>query len=1044
MKPKTPSRPLAIRSPLLLVCGLALLALVIAIAVRSGAATAASDVDLAGETLVSGDFSPISDQALRGSLMVTGPGAPAWGALVYDDFVQMETEARAKLKNGLQVREALSPYQGQVPFQQYVVKFDAEKGWDQSVPQGTTPNPYGTTLSLKDLVDRADTDLRRARDLYAFLVVYGPEARFRQDATYTGGGAAALCGITDKENPDPLGSGGLAGKPVIDWCNFRARLRQSIREAANLRLLFGQQFMVDAMGLHFSGTELLGGEAAVTEELGQLQDAKKQYAKAAEGLKEGLDRVVGSGCYISDFYTQTEWALLSRATENQETAQHHIAVRLSYMGIDSTTSAGLARERANAAYRQAAVDGYIEMVAMAGKAQERTPCQAADAHPDGQLAAQMAAKLLETRRAARELGEGRNVFGFDVTFTPARLYSSAPPVAANAAVEPDLAAPPTCTSSSGLLEEAQCLADEAEVLEEKEKANTRVWEQTQAELLREVERIRTEVDGAAGDNSGCYRSDVGTDEAWYACVNDQLTKLRNCLDVIDDESTTNNKFDACMAVVKDNAGAVKQAILDLRAVYVEYWGIKEEAHNIEKQVKLLNDCNVNVRTWLAAAGAVETAARTAEAMAGYVDCMSVDPGKQVGGCAILESINTVAQAAAGAVSTAADVMIADAENHKEVQTLLIQQSELVIHAYGAYQQFLSKQTEVERLFGEAEYNLSEAQRARAYFQHSPANDPSYRMVRDSSRLQLAKAMTKATRAAYLAARRAEYEYATRLSASKFRISDIYRARNADDIKQYLSSLKLVTNNLPGGPTYSTRDSTFTVSVAQHLLQLTDEALAKEGLTGDAAKAARKQRFQAWVKKSTVTDPACKANPALRFSFGTSLLDGGLWSQVIRTGYDHYWLLKLSGDDTKGKGARVILRSDQAGLDRRTVVLTQGGLAHLRSLAGCVFDYRLLAPAKLLGLDWPANQEAEKMTAVWEADVKKPGDTAASRFTTPVFKGRSVSATDWQVLVCSAAPAVGLPVMDLNQLTDIELVFDATYASREPGQPQASDCIRFDY
>ena len=40
--------------------------------------------------------------------------------------------------------------------------------------------------------------------------------------------------------------------------------------------------------------------------------------------------------------------------------------------------------------------------------------------------------------------------------------------------------------------------------------------------------------------------------------------------------------------------------------------------------------------------------------------------------------------------------------------------------------------------------------------------------------------------------------------------------------------------------------------------------------------------------------------------------------------------------------------------------------------------------------------------------------------------------------------VGLPDMDLGQLTDIELILSTTYASRTPGEPQLSECTRIDW
>ncbi len=100
---------------------------------------------------------------------------------------------------------------------------------------------------------------------------------------------------------------------MIDWCNFPARLRQAAREAAYLRMIFAQQFMVDALGLHFSAGALLGGETFVRQEVAKLDAAQYQYDLAQQGLSEALDHSLGSGCLVSDFYTQAEWALLSKA-----------------------------------------------------------------------------------------------------------------------------------------------------------------------------------------------------------------------------------------------------------------------------------------------------------------------------------------------------------------------------------------------------------------------------------------------------------------------------------------------------------------------------------------------------------------------------------------------------------------------------------------------------------------------------------------------------------------------------------------------------------
>ena len=184
-------------------------------------------------------------------------------------------------------------------------------------------------------------------------------------------------------------------------------------------------------------------------------------------------------------------------------------------------------------------------------------------------------------------------------------------------------------------------------------------------------------------------------------------------------------------------------------------------------------------------------------------------------------------------------------------------------------------------------------------------------------------------------------------------------------------MKSTTDSLAAGTSSSAiNTSDFTISVAQQVLNLTDEALAREGfVTPEAAQAERVRRFRLWVSQNTVAndfEPPFDGKPVLRFSLTTSLLDGGVFSNVIQQGFDRYWLLKMAGiGDPKpsSTGLSVNLLTDENGLSYRTMNIKQGGVAHLRSQSGCVFDYRLMPPAVLMGLEWPSNQPPEQATAV---------------------------------------------------------------------------------
>jgi len=993
-------------------------------------------------TLENGRLAPVSGYAESSGLRLQA-ASQSFGPLIYDDFKQVEAQAREKLQRGLEARLALSPYQGNIEFSQYVTRFDYEALWTR-VYTGT--NPYPGTLTLLDLVNYVDQDLREARDLYGYLAVYAPEYRFRADADYITtilpNYTEPLCGATNKEKPDPGDPhhSGLVLDPVIDWCDFTARLRQSVREAAYLRMIFGQQFMVDALGLQFSGTTLLGAEGAVRQEVARLRAAKYQYELAEAALNEALDLNLGSGCYVADFFQQSEWALFSRAIEGQETAQHHLAVRLSYLdvpqepdGPQQTRAAGVD------ALRVASTNGYIKLIGMAGlgAGQPTGVGCAKGTRPDGALAAEMAVNLAETRRKAHEMADGRNVFGFDVTFTPARFYASSVPMPCDT----------TPVQDRGLWDEAWCAAELAQEFQDAEAVATRDYNNAQDELRTEVQNIQNGIDAQITAQSGCGPAN-------WACVDDQIAALNTCLEVITSTNTTSTSpFGTCMNDPGINNSEAKRALLDLRSVFVQQYSLVIKAQDIHQKILNSGDASATVKNWLGISGAARTLADVSYAALNMVSCTS-SSGIVVFwtfGCLGVGNTNVALQAVAGAASTIADIEIENAENLEETKNLALDQTEVLIDAYSARQQYLSKYAEYTSLLDSLRDNVTEAQRQRAYLAHSPANDPSFRIVRDSTRLQFAKQLAYAARMTYLTTRRAEYEYAARLNASNVRYSDVYRARTAADLTTFLNTLRGTTDSLAGSASYQTDPKELTFSVAQHWLNLTDAVLISEGYTmPEAIQGERTRRFRLWVAENTVPnnfESPYDGKPVLKFNFPTSLIEGGTFTRLIPQGYDGYWLLKLSGigaPKPTNNGLSLNLLTDQTGMSYRNTRLTQGGVVHLRAYTGCIFDYRLIAPTVMLGQEWASNQPPEVATASFNANVNGAHAYTENGFRTSAFLGRGASSTDWQVMVFSGAPALNLSDMNLQQLTDIEINFSITYASRTPGEPQLSECTRIDW
>ena len=107
--------------------------------------------------------------------------------------------------------------------------------------------------------------------------------------------------------------------------------------------------------------------------------------------------------------------------------------------------------------RRGANDGYIKLLGVAGQARAGKAGCALGEQPDPNSVTELALTVLETQRQAREVASGRNIFGFDVTFTPARAYR--PSIALNCATNTE--------ANRGLWDEAYCSAARAQVMQER-------------------------------------------------------------------------------------------------------------------------------------------------------------------------------------------------------------------------------------------------------------------------------------------------------------------------------------------------------------------------------------------------------------------------------------------------------------------------------------------------------------------------------------------------------------------------------------------------
>ena len=139
-------------------------------------------------------------------------------------------------------------------------------------------------------------------------------------------------------------------------------------------------------------------------------------------------------------------------------------------------------------------------------------------------------------------------------------------------------------------------------------------------------------------------------------------------------------------------------------------------------------------------------------------------------------------------------------------------------------------------------------------------------------------------------------------------------------------------------------------------------------------------------------------------------------------------------------------TEQGGdLGFRQVRVSQSGQVGLTSYAGCLFDYRLIPPAALLGLDFPNNQPTDVVAGAFNGDINGKHGSTTPGYSTPAFLGRPLAANEWQVVISAGSPDGILADLDLQQLSDVELKISTTYGTRASNtRPQPSQCVRIDF
>jgi hypothetical protein len=371
---------------------------------------------------------------------------------------------------------------------------------------------------------------------------------------------------------------------------------------------------------------------------------------------------------------------------------------------------------------------------------------------------------------------------------------------------------------------------------------------------------------------------------------------------------------------------------------------------------------------------------------------------------------------------ATQAQITGANSNATIRNLLLEQADLMIELDLAINEWNRLSAAHNHLVEKYENLLNLRAQAQDDLLDSYLNNPAYRILRDTKTIEASRSHGKAAQFAYLTAKALEYEYLTPVPF----ISDIYKARTADDIDNFLIDLE-EWNLALGSPGYLNRYP-YEISIAQDLLGLSDENLDPEGeLTPTERAQLRYELFQDFLRTNTITGTVIPGTDIIsgtettsgtvEFQFTTSLQDESIFSSNIWNNRIAGVGLPASLPGTQGIAVNMITR--QFGdVGTPEIFLKHGGQASYRKSDDSIIEYTP-GRTKLVGYTVPPTFQDKGTSAVILCSVNgnEQGTPNSALF------NLSVAASSWTLRIDPAT--YYNRNLDVTQIEDIVIEMDST-------------------
>lgn len=802
----------------------------------------------------------------------------------------------------------------------------------------------------------ADTQIRgqlvRAREMYGFLALAEPA-----DVEVMVGGQPA--------NVREIGRSGVLS---------------ATREIANIHMIFGNEFMVDAIDYRFGGNDPRADQI-IAEEMEQLAMARQQFEQAVAVLTHAFNADFGgpNGGYIGDYFGEREFDLFGIVSERMVLAISETADRLRQLGRD---------EEALTLYSEAFANQYVQAMALATSADEQSENFLANGGTD------IINNIERLRDRSQAIHDGINPMGFVDEYVPLQTYDELRNLVRNDFLR-------DATEDEVRAENAQ-----------------REFDQNRTALAREMQNLSLTYDtrllelcGPSQDNyrtcfgqGGVMRQNFHNRQAASKRIRQVDERMLNIERQIEIEQQRAQQVIDFTLANGDVISATALAQGAINAQRTTTTTLESSTDNIHAGAEHRTIISGGIWPW------DWDVKGEAIISAGYRHEWSWTDSTQTVWDPSAEALAELqgAQALQQAIIESEIISVTSAAT---VKTMALQISELLIEREILLEEQNRLGAEQNDLVNQYNHLLNLRNQARADLVDSNLANPAFRILRDQTTVEASRSIDVAAQFAYLTAKALEYEFLVRFP----NLNDIFKIRTADGIDNFLIDLEAFRVAI-GSPGERNRFP-YRISLARDLLGLSDDALDPDSVLSPNERARlRFEGFQQLVEVSKVVNENGQVI-ALEIPFTTSLLDSRIFTPNIWNNRIAGVNLPLDVPGTEGISINVLTR--QFGdIGTPEVQLTHGGHASYRTATGEIVEY-VPENAKLSGYTVPQGFESKTKTATLLAGVNgnSRGTPSSALF------NRSVAASNWTLRIDLNSPFNA--DLDFSQLEDIEINMDTT-------------------